>query len=225
MVKIGVLGGIGPESSARYYLKFIERLQDSGYIRSNQDYPQIIINSIPAPDITSKSSDQEDMQQYIRGLEELNVHQPDFIAIVCNSAYVYSEELRKHSTARILDLGNAVRNRIFVSNRKKVGILGTPNTVLNHLYRVDGIEYVNPTSEELAVLSGAILNFNNGIRKEEQARKVMEVASGCIGRGAELIVYACTEISLMLSNKIYPHLDTLDVLVDLTFENYSASKA
>ncbi len=54
MKKIGILGGIGPEATGHFYLKLIKRLQETGRIKRNTDYPQIIINSIPAPELVDE---------------------------------------------------------------------------------------------------------------------------------------------------------------------------
>jgi aspartate racemase len=43
MKKIGLIGGVGPESSIEYYLLIIKRFQDR---LNTKDYPEIIINSI-----------------------------------------------------------------------------------------------------------------------------------------------------------------------------------
>ena len=49
--KIGILGGIGPEATGEFYNKLIKRLQEKDLIKSNKDFPQIFINSIPAPEL------------------------------------------------------------------------------------------------------------------------------------------------------------------------------
>ena len=54
---IGVLGGIGPESTAEFYRRLINRIQKSGYVQSNLNYPHILINSIPAPELFLENPD------------------------------------------------------------------------------------------------------------------------------------------------------------------------
>ena len=41
-IKIGVLGGIGPEATGMFYLKLIKKMQADGLISCNGDFPQIL---------------------------------------------------------------------------------------------------------------------------------------------------------------------------------------
>lgn len=43
MKKIGLIGGVGPESSIEYYRLIIKRFQEK---LDTEDYPEMIINSI-----------------------------------------------------------------------------------------------------------------------------------------------------------------------------------
>jgi aspartate/glutamate racemase len=43
---IGILGGIGPESSAFFYKRIIELVQQRYSISSNTDYPHILLEHI-----------------------------------------------------------------------------------------------------------------------------------------------------------------------------------
>lgn len=70
--RIGVLGGIGPEATAEFYLKLIRTLQMQGVIKRNEDFPQILINSIPAPALIYDAISDEELRSYIDGLKELD---------------------------------------------------------------------------------------------------------------------------------------------------------
>jgi hypothetical protein len=41
-------------------------------INSNADFPQIIINSIPATELTNETVSEEELKQYARGVKELD---------------------------------------------------------------------------------------------------------------------------------------------------------
>ena len=58
---IGVLGGIGPEASVEFYAKLVKKLQESGMIKRNEDFPKIIINSIPAPELVGEKIRKKDI--------------------------------------------------------------------------------------------------------------------------------------------------------------------
>src|SRR3989338_5655614 len=100
-IKIGVLGGIGPEATGLFYLKLIKRLQDSGLIRDNQDFPQIIINSIPAPELIFDKVENTDLEVYENGIQELDKMNPDFIVMVCNTIHLYHQSLQSKIATEI----------------------------------------------------------------------------------------------------------------------------
>ena len=64
---IGFLGGIGPEATGEFYLSLIKKFQEENLIRSNEDYPQIIINSIPAPELIYENGPEKSLESYIKG--------------------------------------------------------------------------------------------------------------------------------------------------------------
>jgi hypothetical protein len=61
-VRIGVLGGIGPEATGEFYNKLIAKFQERGLIKTNRDFPQIVINSIPAPELIYDTISDEDLK-------------------------------------------------------------------------------------------------------------------------------------------------------------------
>ena len=87
--KFGILGGIGPETSAIFYHGIISDLQKTGIINDNRDYPQIIINSIPAPELTGLNPPSCYIKPYIEGIKELLLHKPKFIVMACNTIHLY----------------------------------------------------------------------------------------------------------------------------------------
>ena len=95
--RIGVLGGVGPEATGEFYNKLIRRLQEKGSIKSNRDFPQIIINSIPAPELIYDKISDEELQPYIKGLKELDKFGVDFIIMICNTIHLYYDKLQKET--------------------------------------------------------------------------------------------------------------------------------
>jgi len=113
--KIGVLGGIGPESTKEFYGLLLEKMQHSGLIRENADYPHIIINSIPAPELTGREITEEQIAPYVEGVMELDSYGVDFIVVVCNTAHLFYDRLQKASEAPLIDLRMEVTERIKAS--------------------------------------------------------------------------------------------------------------
>lgn len=218
------MGGIGPEASAEFYSKLLKKLQDSGLIRSNLDYPQIIINSIPAPELIQDLISEKDLDEYRRGLEELDRLKPDFIVMVCNTIHLYLDYLSRFVKAPILDLRNAVKNELINKNYKKIFLLGTKNTLKQGLYDFDSINSLVPSLAEQDNLEKAIFYYNSGIAKQKQKAIVEKICKKYLDLGAETIILGCTEFALMLEKSDIPKISTINILVDATFQNYTIER-
>jgi len=213
-LKIGVLGGIGPEATGEFYLKLIRKLQEENMIRSNDDFPQIFINSIPAPELVFDKIKDSDLDMYYEGIKELNKFNPDFIVMVCNTIHLFISKLQVISKAQIIDLRMELRNYLFNENFNKVTIIGSPSTISNGLYEFSYFEYLNPDINEQKVLSDSIFYFNKGIDKEKQKNISLEIAKKYLSRVSEIIILGCTEFAVMLDSCDIPKINTIDLLVD-----------
>jgi aspartate racemase len=221
-IRIGVLGGIGPEATGEFYTKLITAMQSRGMIASNKDFPQIFINSIPAPELIGELVSEEELQPYKRGLAELDICCVDFIVMVCNTIHLYRDELEKELTTPILDLRSEMRKRL--GNAKSIVVLGTPTTLKKGLYSFDSIDCIQPKNNELTELSNAVYLFNKGESKDEQRQKVEVIAQKYVRQGAEKVVLGCTEFAVMLDTTKLPTLNAIDVLVDAVIEKVMAMK-
>ncbi len=216
--KIGILGGIGPESTGIFYLKLIRKLQEKGLIKSNLDFPQIIINSIPAPELIFDKISNKDLEMYVKGIKELDALNPNFIVMVCNTIHLFYDELQSEIKCELIDLRKEVLNAL---ENKNITIIGTPSTICLGLYDFEGIKYYNPNKDEMKILTNAIFNFNQGIEKEKQRQKVLEIINKYLSCGSEIILLACTEFAAMFEDVDIPKINTIDVLVNAVVRRYS----
>jgi|SRR3989344_3248857 len=217
-IKIGVLGGIGPEATGEFYSKLISEFQNQGLIKSNKDYPQIIINSIPAPELINNNISEKDLLPYIEGLKELDEFNPDFIVMVCNTIHLFYDALQAEIKTLILDLRKEVRDSLEKREIKSCLILGTSSTINRRLYDFSGI--IKPDREELKILSEAIFNFNKGENREEQIKITNKICKKYLSLGAKTILLGCTEFAVMLDKANIPKINTIDILVEATIRNF-----
>lgn len=217
-ITIGILGGIGPEATGNFYLELISEIQKQKLVKSNTDYPRIVINSIPAPELTSKIK-RTQLSDYIDGVKYLEKYGADFIVMACNTIHLYHGLLQKEVGVPILNMRDTVKEFIKDKKFKSVSVFGTSATVEDGLYRFVGIDYLNPNKKELEQLSSAIENFNKGHERKKQITIVNTLANKYIENGAETIILGCTEISLMLAGSKVPKIDTMDLLVRATIKH------
>jgi len=212
--RIGVLGGIGPEATAEFYSRLIKRLQERGFIKSNTDFPQILINSIPAPELIHEDISEQELEPYIRGLKELDKFKVDFIVMVCNTIHLYYDRLQKEIKTPIIDLRHEIKQALKKKGIRYVLILGTASTIKQGLYRFRDIKSFEPSKKEIKQLTDAIFNFNTGLHKELQTQKVLKICKKYQIEGAESIILGCTEFAVMLKSKHISKIDTIDILIE-----------
>ncbi len=222
--RIGVLGGIGPEATSEFYRKFIEKLQDGGMIRQNSDYPQIIINSIPAPELIQETVEPEDLEMYVKGLKELDSIGVDVIVMVCNTIQVYLPQLQQEVKTTILNLPEEVEKNLREKETKSVLILGTMNTISQGLYSFPGFRLFVPSREELDLLMENVFLFNKGVDKMKQVKRVKDICEKYVDLGAEVVLLGCTEFAVMLEGAQFSCINTIDVLVEAVVELCKSKK-
>jgi len=222
-VRIGVLGGIGPEATGTFYLKLMKRLQELGCVSRNGKYPQVIVNSVPArefPDrVDRRASIDEIDPLYARGLEELDAVGVDFISMVCNTVHIFHRELQARVKAPIINLREEVRRELVRRDIRRYVVLGTRWTVELGLYEFRDLQPLSMDPADAGIIHRAIYEFNLG---RNVADDVEHVAGKYLGAGAQAVVLGCTEVALMLSGRGLPAVDTMDVLVDATVDEFCA---
>lgn len=219
-VKIGVLGGIGPEATGEFYNKLIKRLQERGLIKSNCNFPRIIINSIPAPELVGDEISEKDLLHYIQGLKELELLKPDFIVMVCNTIHLYYEMLQKQIAIPIIDLRKEVKDFSIQNRIKSALILGTKSTIKHGLYHFNGITLFEPTEQEINLIAKEIILFNNGTIKDRQSNILRKICDKYVLKGAQTVILGCTEIAVILDKEKIPKINTMDVLVEAVIKKF-----
>jgi len=217
-IRIGVLGGIGPEATLMYYSRLIYRLQRKGLIQCNQDYPQVIINSIPAPELTMENICQKDLEMYIRGIHELDQNNVDFIVMVCNTIHNYFDIMQYVAQAEIIDLRREVLLRLELLKSKAL-LLGTYSTINNDLFGTKNI--VKPTGKEMEKISLAIHNYNRGHLKKVQRKIIKDICYKYYNEGVQNVLLGCTELAVMYIEGKFKCINTVDILVDATLTKIS----
>lgn len=217
---IGLLGGVGPESTGFFYLELIRKFVSNNKPRNNAEYPHVLINSISAEDLIIHEGTDEVIAPYIEGLQLLEKSGSDFIAMICNTAHAYLNVLQQKIKIPIINLPVEVENHLRSLQIKSVTVLGTSHTLTSGLYKFGGIKYNELSESELTDLSRAIVNYNLGIDKERQKTFVQDLASK-YSKISDLIILGCSEVALMAKDLSINKVDPMSVLVDATLRDYA----
>jgi aspartate racemase len=201
--KIGILGGMSPESTVEYYIHitrtYTERFGDYGY-------PQIVINSVSfQPYVDWPNAGRWDLvagglSQAARELEAAGV---DFIVIATNTMHLVFDQVQASVGVPMLSLLDAVAEAIRARGIETVGLLGTSFSMEKGFYQEKlasrGITVLVPEASDRAYVNDVIYNelVAGQIRDESRAGYVT-IIDGLAARGAEGVILGCTEIPLLV---------------------------
>jgi len=208
---IGILGGIGPEASVEFYRKIVEQVQELNFIKSNTDYPHIILNSINAPELFIKP----DLSQYKKGLKDLEKAGASFIVIACNTAYAFFEELQKEVNIPILDLRKELQSNLIKRNIKSAFLLASSQLIKAKIYSFPETRIFTPSEADSELLDKIIKNYNLGLNKDKQIVKMKAIVKKYEGK-ADIFIIGCTEISKIANKMGLNGIDTFEILLDAT---------
>ncbi len=217
MKKLGLVGGIGPESTIDYYRGII-----AGYRqRLAQDtYPQMVIDSLNLKEMYTLSSTQQwdkFADRIIDSLKNLSAAGAEFAAIGANTAHIVFDEVNSRSPVPLVSLVEATCQYAQAKGCKKVVVLGTAFTMSSGLYTDAlakfGIDAFVPDKEQQQVIHNIIFpNLQAGIVLQEEKEAMLRIASQMIkATDADALVLGCTELPLIIKEG---DLDTL--LLDTT---------
>ena len=225
MKTIGIIGGLGPETTSEFYLDLVFSCAK----KDKTVRPPIIISSVPLPyqieeDLILKS---EGMERYIPYLtaeaQRLEKAGADFIVMPCNSLHVFIEQIRKSVSVPVLSIVEETVKFLKKESMNKVGIVSTSATIKNKLYEnafaENGIEYVVPNELQQARMGKFILNLVLGQQKNRDREELISIINEFEGKGLDCVILACTDLQLLIpSHKNLKIFDTMKIFADATVQ-------
>lgn len=129
----------------------------------------------------------------------------DFILLCTNTMHKLYEQIEKGLNIPLLHIADATAERIQEASIKKVGLLGTRQTMEQEFYksRIEdkGIQVMVPNETDRELVHDVIFNeLCLGIMKEESRKNYIRIIDKLISIGAEGVILGCTEIPLLLKN-------------------------
>lgn len=217
---LGVMGGMGPEATSYYYENVIAHTAASC---DQEHIDMVILSHASMPDRTEAivSGQNKHLINKLcndaRTLESLGVSN---IAITCNTSHYFYEHIQKAVKIPVINMiqesvSYAVRD---FEDVKRVGIMATDGTINSKIYhracRKMGVTPVKPSEErQKDVMSLIYDDIKAG--KPGDRRKFDRVISEFMRKGCDVIILACTELSVFKGKHEVPSicLDAMDVLV------------
>lgn len=219
---IGILGGMGPEATAALFLKIIRATP----ALKDQDHFRIVIDNnpkIPSRVQAILDNDESPLEQLQATLHNLERAGAELVAIPCNTAHYYYNELQASANVPIINMISETVAYIYSNfpNIKKIGLLASSGTLKTGIYHkaTTKMEVITPDDSKQEIAMNAIYGeqgIKAGFTQGEPRNAMLEVAKALINRGAEAIIAGCTEVSLVLTQEDLPVplIDALQVLAE-----------
>ncbi len=219
MKTVGIIGGLGPETTSKFYLNLISSCQKVATQR-----PSLLIYNVPIPhelekkEILEGKCSPETKSLLLKAAKILEKSGADFIVMPCNSLHVFAPEIQKVVGVPFLSLIETTVNFLEKKNMRQVGVLSTRITREKKLYenplREKGIQPVTPSHDEQKILNEIVLKLTFGRYRKEDQVKLGEIMAGL---KTKEVVLACTDLQLIVPDvpgiTIY---DTMNILADAT---------
>lgn len=197
----GVLGGLGPAATVHFLHRVVE-LTDA---RTDQEHVDLIVwqhGSIPdrtAHLLGHGESPEPSLVADAVALERAGAH---FVAIPCNTAVVWLEQMRAAVGIEVLDtVGESVAAaQRAVPGLRRLGVLATDGTLLGGTYAAAtasaGVDLVVPEAEVQREVMAIVYDGVKAGRPVSRTR-FDAVVEHLRGLGAEAVVLGCTELSVL----------------------------
>ena len=222
MKTLGILGGLGPESTIDYYRFILASFRERN---PNGGSAHIIINSLDVDKGIAMldASQLDELAEYLSaGIEVLARAGADFGLMAANSPHLVFREVQRRSTIPLLSIVGATAERARALGLKRVGLFGTGFTMRADFYPEEfsqvGIEMVRPRETEREFIHQKYLGelLKNQFLPTTRT-EIQDIAERMVAEeGAEAIVLAGTELPLLLraSGSAIEFLDTTVIHVE-----------
>lgn len=198
---LGVLGGMGPGATN----DFLGRLARLTPAERDQDHvPTLVYSDTTTPDRSDAmlGLGSSPLPAMLRGIEFLNKAGCALIAMPCNSAHYWYDELAAGSDVPVLHIVDSTAAELERRGVRTVGLMATDGTCKSGIYqaRLDqyGITVLDLThfGDSNSVMRG-IRAYKAG--NHTNARELLRNGGQeLIKRGADALVFGCTDISAAL---------------------------
>jgi aspartate racemase len=223
MKSVGIIGGLGPETTANFYLEVIFRCQS----RNDIQRPSIVIGSVPLIFEIERDliADNKGIERYVPFLQQeakrLEKSGVDFLVMPCNSLHVFIDEIRQAVSIPVLSIVEETIDYLKTNNIGRIGLISTSATIANKVYESgltqSGIGFAIPSDEQRARIDGIIQRLVEGTHSEADREFIVAVAEQLARTGLSHVALACTDLQLLNpDSKEVTIFDTMKILADST---------
>jgi aspartate racemase len=210
---VGIIGGMGPEAT----VDLMRRVVAKTPAQDDADHIHLIVESNPkipsriAHLVDGKGADPT--PELIRIAANLQRAGADALAIPCNTAHAYADSIRRAVSIPLLDMVNRTVEHIVRLGVARVGVLASTAVHSTALYSAGlsarGIEVIQPVrQDDVMALIKRVKRGDTGL----QAQVALGRIALDLAVQADLLLVACSELSVIAAGITVPFVDSLEIL-------------
>ena len=202
MKTLGLLGGLSWVSTLDYYRYINEGANERlGGLR----FAQCVVYSLDFGELQARGWDdwEHTLALLLRGCMGLKAAGAEAIVLCANTAHALADELERRVGLPLIHIGTATAEAITAQGLQRVGLLGTKFTMelpfLREKLLAHGIQSITPDAADRHFIQHTLKEeLGRGLATPATRAEYLRIIDGLIGRGAQGIVFGCTEIPLLL---------------------------
>lgn len=221
MKKLGIIGGLGPMATA-YFLQLLTQMSDAG---TDQEHIEVYMVSRPSiPDRTAYllgESEESPLPEMAEAGKQLRRMGAELLVMPCVTGHYFHKEIERSAGIPMVDAIEETAAYLQERNIRRAAILATDGTIKSGLFQRAierrGMEcFIPDAAGQKEIMDIIYRDIKAG--KPVHMRD-FEMVSGTLRlQGAEVILLACTELSLLKRDYQIGkgYLDVMEVLAAKT---------
>ncbi|MEP0072518.1 MAG: amino acid racemase [Marinomonas sp.] len=200
---VGIIGGMGPEAT----VDLMQRIINETPAADDVDHIRVLVDNNPKVPSRIKALIEGDGESpapcMINMAQGLVKQGADFLVIPCNTAHHYYPDVAAAVDIPLLNLIELTAEHVknVQPNVKKIGLLASSALQIIHLYEPwfakHDIQVVYPAPEHQEKVMAFIRAVKANKHTSEQLADYHQAAENLASQGAECLVVACTELSVI----------------------------
>jgi aspartate racemase len=216
MKSLGIIGGVGPESTIDYYRKIISLYRQR---KGDGSYPELIINNIDLKkevDLVERNQLDELTAYLLEEVEKLARAGAEVGLIASNTPHIVFGELRPRSRIPLISIVESTCDVAKEMKLKRVGLFGTRFTMQGTFYPDvfvrEGIQLVVPEVEDQNYVHDKYMSeLVNGVFLPETYEGLLKIIDRLrTAQRIEGLILGGTELPLILTDETHNGLPILN---------------
>jgi aspartate racemase len=216
MRTLGIIGGLGAESTIDYYRSILARCRARN---ADAGYPHVVINSLDVDRAIGllNAGRLEDLTEYLAtGVDSLVRAGAEFGFIAANTPHLVFHDVQRRSSMPLVSIVRATCDHAASLGLRKLGLFGTGFTMRAEFYPEEfhraGMKLVRPKESEIDFIHSTYIDelLKNRFLPEARTGMLSIAQRMKAAEGVEAIVLAGTELPLLLRDSPSPGIEFLD---------------